>query len=113
MGTLNCGTTIVLAKKLEKLQHVFISRPNQAVFGKNDPLKVERVVLNALADASNALIPSCAFGDSLGIGPSRTGIFGEADPLKKERVIFNVLLRITTPLSLRILPADAALMTVG
>jgi hypothetical protein len=68
---------------------------------------VERVVLNALGDAPNPLILSCAFGNSLGI------VFGEVDPLKEERVIFNVLLRITTLLSLRILPADAAPMTVG
>jgi len=41
---------------------------------------VERVVLNALADAPNPLRPSCVFGESVGI------VFGEADPPKKERV---------------------------
>jgi len=68
---------------------------------------MERVVLNALPDAPNVLRRSSAVGYSPGI------LFGQDDPHKEKRVIFNVLLRMTTLLSLEILPAHTALMTVG
>src|SRR6266550_826802 len=94
---------MLFAKFLEDLHHVFVSCLFQVVFGKTTSPKVERVVLNTLADAPNPLRPSCAFGDSLGIGPSRTGIFGEADPPKKERVTSSSepVITINHPLSRR------------